>query len=480
MIASHAADSPWVRRIHDLPPMQSTMPGLRVVLVVHSFYPEHIYGTEAYTLTVAGQLRELGHDPVVVTARSAGEPGQASEIERYTVEGIPVHRIDRNRTPSRNARDDYHMPALRGVFERLLTELRPDVVHVCHLGNATTALLEVTAQLKIPSFATLTDFYNICLNGTLQLPDGKLCRGPDADRLNCMRCGLSLRSNDRPNFFWTLLAMPMLRGPVAWLARRLATILPPPIGTDARAVVARPAAMRAAMGHYRAAIAPSSFLKRIFEANGTMIPLIESAFGVDIDRRPKPVRSDRRVRFGFMGQLLWHKGVHLLMQALRHLPSGSFSLDIWGSEELDPAYAEDLCRISAGMDVSFHGTFPEAEMANALADIDVLVLPSTWFENSPLTLLKALATHTPVVVSDVPGMTAFIQEGVDGFAFPRGDETALTKVLLRFVEEPGLAHHMSLNASYLRTERDMVLDLLDLYRRYGVGMTQEGSSSSCG
>ncbi|MDI4663224.1 glycosyltransferase [Xanthobacter autotrophicus] len=440
---------------------------LRVALFVHAFFPEHIYGTESYTLALARQLRALGHYPVVVTAVSPGEPSQAEEVERYAIGDIPVLRIDRNRTPPRNAREEYDMPDLAPLLERLLREIRPDVVHVCHLGNFSVVLPQVTEALGIPTFATLTDFFNLCLNSLLQLPDGGLCTGPDARRLNCMTCGILMRRSERPSPFWAALAHPVVHHLAALAGTSLAPLLPPPLGTDARSVIRRPQAFGAAMGRYRAAIAPTHYLKDTFEANGVTLPLVHSAFGIDIDRRPKPPAGDGPVRFGFIGQILMHKGPHLLLQALRLLPAAAFSLDIWGSEQLYPDYARDLRSVAAPMPVTFHAPFEEHRMAEVLSRIDVLVLPSTWFENGPLTLLKALATHTPVVVSDVPGMTEFIQEGIDGFAFPRGDVEALAAVLRRFVEAPDLARSVSAATAYPRTERTMALEVLDLYSRFG-------------
>lgn len=456
-----------MRQFHDHDHLPHPFRPLRVALFVHAFYPDHVYGTEAYTLTLARRFAELGHLPVVVTAREAGESPQAEEVERYMHAGIPVLRIDRNRTPPRSARDSYDQPSLAPLLTRILREIAPDVVHVCHLGNFTAVLPEVTAALGIPTFATLTDFFNICLTATLEIPGGGLCRGPDAARLNCMRCGLSLRAIEQPTPFWRAVSHPGMRDFAAAFAARLHVFLPPPIGTDARAVVRRPDVLRAAMGRYRAAIAPTGFLEDVFRANGTPTPLVRSVFGVDIDRRPKPPRPAGPVRFGFIGQLMYHKGPHLLLQALRLLPPEAFTLDIWGSEQLAPDYARDLREVAAPMPVTFRGTFDAAATADVMAELDVAVLPSTWFENAPLTLLKALATHTPVVVSDVAGMTEFVAEGVNGFSFPRGDVDALAQVLRRFVDDPGLARAMSASTVFDRTEQDMARDVLDLYGRFG-------------
>lgn len=448
---------------------------LKVALFVHAFYPDHVYGTEFYTLALARCLSELGHAPVVVTARSAGEPPQAQEIESYTYAGIPVLRIDRNRMPPQTARDIYHQPALAPLLTRTLKEIAPDVVHICHLGNFTAVLPEVAAALGIPVFATLTDFFNLCLSDTLERPDGSLCLGPDAGRRNCLACGLAHRGMERPSLFWQAVAHPRMRDISAVFAARLGFLLPPSVRADARAVLRRPDVLLAAMERYRAAIAPTGFLKDVFLAHGARTPLVRSSFGVDIDRRPKPRRDAGPVRFGFIGQLLYHKGPHLLLQALRTLPPHAFTLDIWGSEQLAPDYARDLRAVAATLPVTFRGTFDAPAMADVMGEMDVAVLSSTWYENSPLTLLKALATHTPVVVSDVPGMTEFVTEGVNGFSFPRGDADGLAAVLRRFVEDPDLARTMSAATHFTRTERDMARDVLDLYRMHGVVPAAAGS-----
>ncbi len=461
-----------MRGVPQIVPSASSPRPLRVALFVHAFYPDHLYGTEAYTLALARQFKALGHAPTVVTARGAGEPRQAEEVVRYEVEGIPVVRIDRNRSPSRSAREDYDHPALAPLIERILRDLNPDVVHIAHLANFTATLPNVTARLGIPTFATLTDFFNLCITTRLELPDGELCHGPNASRSNCLSCGMLARSVERPSAFWRILAQPAVRTAAGVTAAMLAPVLPFSVGRDARAVRDRAQVLRVALAHCKAAFAPSTFLAELFDAHGAGPPLFRSPFGVDIDRAPKPPAPARPVRFGFIGQLAYHKGPHLLLQALRALPRDAFTVDIWGSESLSPAYARDLRAVAEQtvppLPARFRGTFAESEMARLLADVDVLVMPSTWFENAPLTLLKALATHTPVIVSDVPGMTEFVEEGVNGFSFPRGDAEALALVLQRFVDTPDLAANLSRTTGYDRTERDMALDLLAFYSAFGV------------
>ena len=125
-----------------------------------------------------------------------------------------------------------------------------------------------------------------------------------------------------------------------------------------------------------------------------------------------------------------------------------------------------LQEISLGLNVVFKGTFSRSETVRILGDIDVMVIPSTWYENSPLILLQSLATHTPCIVSNVEGMTEFVEEGTNGFHFTRGSEEDLYVKMQNFVSDRFLAQRLSLTTSYERTAFDMARDVDKMYSDY--------------
>ena len=59
-----------------------------------------------------------------------------------------------------------------------MSEIEPDIAHVTHLINHTSAILEVLNEFKVPTVATLTDFFGFCFNNKLEKYDGSLCVGP--------------------------------------------------------------------------------------------------------------------------------------------------------------------------------------------------------------------------------------------------------------------------------------------------------------
>jgi glycosyltransferase involved in cell wall biosynthesis len=58
-----------------------------------------------------------------------------------------------------------------------------------------------------------------------------------------------------------------------------------------------------------------------------------------------------------------------------------------------------------------------------------VVVPSIWWENSPVVIQEAMRAGTPLVVSDIGGMAEKVRPGVDGLHFTRGSVQDLARVL---------------------------------------------------
>lgn len=82
------------------------------------------------------------------------------------------------------------------------------------------------------------------------------------------------------------------------------------------------------------------------------------------------------------------------------------------------------------------GTFPHDQIGEVMSGQHLLVVPSLWYESTPLVLCSALAAGIPALVSQLGGMTEVIQEGVNGLSFPPGDASALKGILLRLLDAP--------------------------------------------
>ena len=443
---------------------------MKIVLYVHYFFPDHYHGTETYSLALAKSLQALGHEPMVVSCIPRGEKKADALITHYNYQGIPVHCIDKNYITHSSLRETYFQPQMRQVHKNLLQELRPDIVHITHLINHTASLLDAIQDLAIPAVATFTDFFGLCLNYKLEAADGSLCSGPNPQGTNCFACAakgsirkakptLDERTLNRiaPLIQWgsTLFSwvhrLPVLRH------RKLSAML--------RDIKARPGLLAKRYGLYRAVIAPTQFLQSAYERNGlTAAPIHKINFGVDLDRRPKQIPpSSTPIRFGFIGQIAPHKGTALLVEAFCRLPPGKSELHIYGAEDQSPAYTQAMKKRSINLPVFFRGTFPSEQMRQVLDEMDFLVIPSTWYENSPLVLLDALASHTPVIVADVDGLTEFLEQGKNGYAFARGNNDDLERVMRQILATPDSSRQLSLTTNYSKTTLSMTEEVVEIY-----------------
>lgn len=446
---------------------------MKIVFFVHCFFPAHFYGTETYTLELAKNYQALGHDVTVVSAVFQGEPGLTDIVERYEFQGVPVVCIDKNRVPHARVKETYYQPEMRDVLEKVLRTLTPDIVHVTHLMNHTAALLEVTKTLGIATFATFTDFFGFCLNNKLEAASGALCAGPSASRTNCVACHFKAAAQNPDAPPWMRHAnhagMAQVLATSANLARRLPPLRGGPVDGLVEDIVCRPDTLVSLYNAgYTAAVAPTKFLRGAYERNGIKVPMQHIQFGIDIDRSPKQARTPDHIPvIGFIGQIAPHKGTDLLIEAFAKLPKNAALLRIYGPDDQDPVYMKKLRVLATGLNVQFMGTFAKENMAAILGEMDLLAIPSRWYENSPLVLLNALATHTPVLVSDVAGMTEFVESGRNGYAFERGNANDLYTQLLRLVKKGSDLYSMALTTHYDRTPKIMSGETLAIYR--GVG-----------
>lgn len=444
---------------------------MKIALYVHCFFPDHYHGTETYTLALAKNLQALGHKPVVVSAIFENERKADSLVTHYEHQGIPVYCIDKNHIPRTGLKEIYYQPGMLQVHKNLLQELQPDIVHVTHLINHTAALVDAAHELAIPIVATFTDFFGFCMNLILEAPDGSLCAGPNHQRTNCFACcikdsiarsripfGRQTLNRIAPIIQWGCTSFNLVYDLPVLQRSKLSVLL-----SDIKAL---PESLAKRYALYSAVIAPTRFLQSAYEKNGlTAAPIHKINFGVDLDRKPKHLRpSSAPIRFGFIGQIAPHKGAGLLVEAFCRLPPGKSELHIYGAESQSPAYVQAMRERSTNFPVFFMGTFPTEQMRSVLDKLDFLVIPSTWYENSPLVLLDALASHTPVIVSDVDGLTEFLELDKNGYVFARGSVDDLERVLLKIVQQPELSCKMSEHTEYKRTTRDMAEDVVGVYK----------------
>ncbi len=421
---------------------------LKVLYVVHGFPPDTWAGTEVYTLNLAREIRSLGHDVVILARSPAAQSVEAGGPADFTTredefEGMRVLRLT-NRIQHRSLKETYLDPRAEVAFRRVLDRERPDVVHFQHLIHLSASLVDVARDEGVATLLTLHDYWGLCARVQFIRPDGVRCE--ENQGAGCFLC---VKDKHLDRIGAAKIAGALL-GPVGEIAAGLAG------QAEYAEVMDRNELVPKAFAAADLRVSPSRFLRGKFvdTAGFDAHTLVYSQNGMRTDhvqvtsKRPAP---SGRVRFGFVGTLVWYKGGATLVQAMRRLAAANCVLNVYGGfdPERDAHHAE--LRGLAGPNVVFRGRFDNAKLAEVYAEIDVLVVPSIWFENAPITIQEAQLLRTPVVASDIGGMAEFVRDGVDGLHFRVGDDEDLARVLARFVEDRGLAARLADAVPHVKT-----------------------------
>lgn len=439
----------------------------KILYVVHGFPPDTWAGTEVYTLRLAQEMQRRGHDVAVLARVPGDESGKPDfSIHASEFQGVRVYRMT-NRIAHQRIRDSYLQPLAEAAFRKLLRELAPDVVHFQHLIHMSAGLPAVCRELGIPTVVTVNDYWALCARVQLIRPDGVRCAKNQG--LGCLPC---IKGEDLALVERSRETLPALES----LVRALGSLQAPgagPLGQyvgEFGDVADRHGIVAGAYASCDLVIAPSRFLRERLLESGKFDRrrTLYSDYGT-LTEHLRPLRREQRegraLRLGFVGSLVWYKGVDVLLRAMAVLHGRPVELHVFGDfhPERDPHHAE-LERLArdCGDTVRFHGVFDNRDIAGVHERIDALVVPSVWFENSPITIHEAFLLGTPVLASDIGGMAELVRDGVDGLHFKVGDPDSLARAVARLLDEPGLLARISRG----RSVKTMAEDAREMEVRY--------------
>jgi len=193
-------------------------------------------------------------------------------------------------------------------------------------------------------------------------------------------------------------------------------------------------------------VAPSQFLYRIFkEAGFNNLQIIPNA--IELDRFPFKERKS------FAPKMLWvrrFQGRYNPMMAIKVLeslkkeyPSAELCMvgpEKDGSLQKCRAYAE-----KNDLKVIFTGKLKKKEWAKVSEDYDIF-LNSTNIDNTPISVIEAMALGLAIVSTDVGGMKDLIDHQENGILVPWKDEDSMVKAVLDLLQNQEKTARITLNA----------------------------------
>ena len=413
--------------------------GVRILHAIHDFLPRHRAGSEIYA---AELCRELGARHHVTLLCAEYDPSRAhGHLTWREHDGLPVVEMVNNWIAASLA-DTYASPLLTARIGQVLDAVEPEIVHAHSFLNLSYEMAALAQARRIPIVATLHDYTLVCPAGGQRLhrAESHVCHTIDTAR--CVRCF-------QQSPFYTQMAVGRAAAVVAssgllqrlvGTARRLSPGL---VQTAARSaagarripvveadVAARLAHARRLFDQVDLFVAPSPSIADEFTKLGLDPKRIKVS---DYGFRPAPRRPRARregpLQIGFVGTLVSHKGVHVLIEAVRQLDPSSYELVLYGDLNTFPEYVAELRKLAEGAPVHFKGGFDSTATSDIYGQFDVLVVPSLWLENSPLVIHEAFQAGVPVVGSRMGGTVDLVRHGEWGLLYDADSPGALRSIV---------------------------------------------------
>jgi glycosyltransferase involved in cell wall biosynthesis len=390
---------------------------MRVLIVSHGHPAFSIGGAEMASHNLFRAINAVDSDEAFYLARAAGPVRPHAETPL-----LALRQGEREVFLHADAWDPFWLSNaalddLAGAFSQYVLKVRPDVVHFHHvIGLGVEAILQVRRLLPEAAIVlTFHEYLPICLNHGQMVKTARNTLCQQATPAECASCF--------PQY-------------------------------TAGAIFQRELFLKDHLALADAYVAPSKFLIQRYVDWG--LPARKFHFienGLD-SGAPAPPRAlpvgGRRDRFGFFGQVTEFKGLHILLDAIARVPRtvwGDASLCIFGGnlENQPEAFRARFARLldAAGRRARFFGSYRAEELPRLMRQIDWAVMPSIWWENSPLVIQEAFLHRRPLIVSDIGGMAEKVSHDADGLHFRAGSPEDLADTLARALTEGDLWQRLS-------------------------------------
>lgn len=404
---------------------------MKVLYVVHQFYPHYGSGTEKVTYNIASMIQNTGNKVKVITYcvnHQGSVTGSYNNIKynEYIFRKIPVIEFFLEKEPP-----SFHIDLINddvlSFARELLSKEKPDIVHVCHPMRV-GSFLKAAEEMGIPCIVTATDLMYICPKIIMTNTNGDLCE----DAQKGKKCNIACYDTGNHNEERMALSAELLTG------------------ADFVTV-------------------PSSFTGNMIKKQVPELNVKVIKHGMDysgVKRQTKKYNKNDIINFGFVGSIQEHKGVHILFDTFMKVKNKNIKLLVFG--DCSESYAKKMKQRTKNDDrISFYGSFKSDIIERIYNQIDVLIIPSLCYESYSLVKHEAIMRNIPIIVADIGALGDGIISGVNGYKFSLSESNSLEEIIADIALKPEQLNEIKskLTSFVVPTIEQESFQYLTLYKR---------------
>lgn len=409
---------------------------MHILKIIHGYPPNYNAGSEVYSQSICNELSKY-HKVSVFTREENPYAPCFSIREEKVNENLTLYFVN-----NPQGKDGYRHKQMDDNFAELVKKLNPDVSHIGHVNHLSTGLIDELNRLNIPIVYTLHDFWLMCPRGQfLTRSIGKennfvLCDKQDDKKcaIDCYKVYFSgHEENDKlDSDNWT-----------GWIHQRM---------IETKAIINK----------VNLFVAPSNYLRDRF-INDFAVPedkiiYLDYGFPTEYLTQTKKSPDKTYYTFGYIGTHIPAKGVNLLIEAFKQIEQTA-KLKIFGRANGQSTNALKVLAESSPNQIEFAGEYINHNLANdVFSNVDCIVVPSIWGENSPLVIHEAQSCKVPVITANFGGMKEYVQHNVNGLLFNHRDSNSLAEQMKFAVSNPAQMKQLG-ERGYLYTGDGSVPDI---------------------
>jgi glycosyltransferase involved in cell wall biosynthesis len=375
---------------------------MKICFISNLYQPYLIGGAEKYVEEIAGHLSKENEVVIITTKPYDGlnslKPSVETqdELKIYRFFPINVYHTYYAKKTNNLIKPFWHLidqwnPHSYFVVKNILKREMPDVVHTHNLGGLSLSTFYAVKSLDLPLVHTIHDYSLLCPNAMLLHSSGRICKHPKYP------CKVYCR-----------------------LKRKFADYKPDMVSAPSQFVLDR---------HIKT---------RFFESSKTLkLPL-----GIELDDT-KINKDYETIDILYVGQLAKHKGIPILIEAFKKIETKNVRLCIIGKGP----NMEWFEKLSEGDErIKFYGFISESKLREHYEQANITVVPSIWYDNSPMVIYESFMRGTPVIGSRIGGIPELVEDGYNGFLFEPGNTEQLKTILAGLSEDSAKLEELSINA----------------------------------